>query len=127
MSQKNNQISIEKMLLEKALDSILNGHTMEVSEQDSSGRISVREIKINDLRVFLAQELAKQIILSRVLADFMKEAITPDFIKQFQDKVLGMVGFSDLPYSVRDHIEKKLEKDATKIHKVKLDIEYISE
>ena len=114
---------MEKELLQRALDSILHGSTRIVSEIDSNGQPRFREERINDLRILLIQEIAKQLVNSEIYRDVFKSAFTSEIIKKIQENAIAKVSFNDLPYSVRKKIEEKLKNIEVEVKKYKLVVE----
>lgn len=113
---------ISKELLQKALDSILHGSTQIVTTTDYNGNPTTQEVRINDLRQPLVQKLAEQLVKSEAFKDAVTRAVTTEVIQKIQESIVTKMNYSDLPYSVKDKVEKELKENyqGVKVQKYKI-------
>lgn len=116
---------MEKELLQKALDSILHGSTQIISEPDGYGGISHKEIRINDLRVPLINQIALQLVKTDGFKEALLKAFTPEVIKQIQETTLSKLTWSDMSYDLKKKIEAQMTIDNVQFRKVKIVIETV--
>lgn len=111
---------MEKELLQKALDSILHGSTQIVSEIDTYGNLQHREVHINDLRVPLVDKLADKLVNTDGFKNALEKALTKEVTDKIITKMMDNLKWSDLPYRLRDQIEKQMTLENTEFRKLKL-------
>jgi len=118
-------MDMEKELLQKALDSLLHGSTQIISEVDSYGNLQHREVRINDLRVPLIEKLASKLVNTPAFALALEKAFTAEVMKKIQETVLKEMKFSDLPYQLKEELNKQMIKEGVALRKMKVILEVI--
>lgn len=116
---------MEKELLQKALDSILHGSTQVVSKQDSYGNLTSEQVRINDLRVPLIDKLAQKLANTEEFRKALENVFTTEVTKKMQDQMLAKVSYGDLPYYVRERLEKEMKETKLEIRSYKLVAEVV--
>lgn len=116
---------MEKELLQQALNSILHGSTQVISEQDGYGNLSTREVRVNDLRVPLVNKLAEKLAQTPEFKAALERAFTSEIIKKLQDKMVAEVRYQDLPYDVKQKIERQMKDTGLVVQKYKVVAEVI--
>lgn len=118
---------MEKELLQKAIDSILHGSTQIVSSVDSYGNHQSQEIRINDLRVPLIEKLAEKLATTDEFKKALANVFTNEVAKKIQDAILANVRYGDLPYDVRNRLEKEMKETKLEIRSYKLVAEVVNQ
>ena len=116
---------MEKELLQKAIDSILHGSTQIVSSQDSYGNMQSQEVRINDLRVPLVNKLAEKLVNTDEFRKALSNVFTAEVTKKIQDTMLGNVKWENLPYDVKNRLEKEMRETKLEIRSYKLVTEVV--
>ena len=117
---------MEKELLQKAIDSILHGSTQIVTTTDSYGNQISQEIRINDLRVSLVEKLAQKLVNTDEFRKALANVFTTEVTKKIQEQILAKVSYSNLPYEVKNRLEREMRDTNLEIKKYKLVAEVIT-
>ena len=115
---------MEKELLQKAIDSILHGSTQIVSSVDSYGNHQSQEIRINDLRVPLIEKLAEKLKNTDEFIKALANVFSNEVTKKLQEQMLAKVSYSDLPYDVKNRLEKEMKDTKLEIRNYKIYIKH---
>ncbi len=118
---------MEQKLLEQALNSILHGSVSFIAETDSYGNMKNREVKVNDLRINLVKEIAEKLVYSPGFKEAVDKAFTQEAIAMMLQKISETMKFSDLPYALRDRIEKDMKEAKVEVKRYKIIAESVSE
>ena|SRR3990167_1511331 len=116
---------MEKELLQQALNSILHGSTQIISSTDHNGNITHQEIKVNDLRVLLIDKLAQKFINTQEFKEALMRAINSDLIKKLQEIMIAGANYKDLPYTIKQKMEREMQETKLEIRKYTLVAEVI--
>ena len=118
---------MEKELLQQALNSILHGSTQIISSTDHNGNITLQEIKVNDLRVLLIDKLAQKFINTQEFKEALMRAINSDLIKKLQEIMIAGANYKDLPYTIKQKMEREMQETKLEIRKYTLVAEVIKD
>jgi len=118
---------MEKELLQQALNSILHGSTQIISSTDHNGNITHQEIKVNDLRVLLIDKLAQKFINTQEFKEALMRAINSDLIKKLQEIMIAGANYKDLPYTIKQKMEREMQETKLEIRKYTLVAEVIKD
>jgi hypothetical protein len=116
---------ISEKLLDKAIDSILHGSVQTESYQDGSGNTQYRTVRINDLRQDIVRGLVNALSSDPKYIELMKQVFTYEVVEQLKKKMLEKVSFSDLPYRVKEDIERQMKDMKVEVKKYKLIAEVV--
>ena len=117
---------MEKELLQQAFNSILHGSTQIVSSTDGNGNVNSQEIRINDLRIPLVDKLAEKLANTEEFRKALANVFSSEVTKKIQERTLENIEYSDLPYQVRDRLEKEMRETTLEIRKYTLVAEVVA-
>lgn len=116
---------ISEKLLERAIESILHGSTQFVETTDYNGQKTYQTVKINDLRQEIVDKLVTALVSHPKYVELLNKAFDYQVSQKLKERMLDKVSFSDLPYSVRDRLEKEMKDTKLEVKKYKLVAEVI--
>lgn len=111
---------MEKELLQQALNSILHGSTQVISKQDYNGNIVTEEIRVGDLRAQLVTKLAEKLAQTPEFRVIFERAFTAELIEKLRAKALNEFKYSDLPYDVKNKVEKQMKDAQLEVRQFKI-------
>lgn len=118
-------MNIEKQLLQQALDSILHGSIKVITEVDNYGNLIHREERVNDLRLRLVDTLARELAKSEGFKQALEKAFTEDVINKMLTSTIENMTWKDLPYDVKNRLEKKMNEQNLSVVKLKQTLEVV--
>lgn len=118
---------MEKELLQRAIDSILHGSTQSIPVTDSYGNTTYNTVRINDLRIQLVSELARQLIATPEYKEMLKNVFTAEVITKIKEQAISLVRFDDLDYSVREKIKGEIKAQGYEVKRYKIVAEVVED
>lgn len=116
---------LEKKLLNRVVDSILNGQeTIETVQNPDGTQVTLRH-KINDLRSEMASDIANKISNSDKFNEIIINKLDTIFIEKLKKKMLSITRFSDLPYSIQKSIEERIKECKMNIERYDIEVKLI--
>ena len=116
---------MEKELLQRAIDSILHGSTQIVHVDDGMGGSYNNTIQVGDLRPQLVESLAKRLVETDGFKQALEKAFTQEVISKVVKRATEEMRWQDLPYSLKQKVEKKMSEEDLTFKKFTMKVEVI--
>lgn len=100
-------MTFEQVILDKAINSILNWHTYTMSNPDWS----IYESRVNDLRHYIANGLIEKMVKDESFMTKVLNKIDKSIFEDLFKKVIDKYTINDLPRKVRDKIQSDYLND----------------